>query len=263
MRDILTDLEEILAEGQADPMGSAQRSMRPKLAKRFYKDVSVAQQANERFAVLLDGRAVKTPGKNVLSFANEPVAQMVADEFVAQKDVLDPVTMPCFRLANTAFDGVVLDAQAVMEDILRFSGSDLLCYRAGEPEELVTRQRDAWDGPLAWVESLIGAHFNLAEGVMHIAQPRETIAAFGAQINQIEDPIALASFHSMITLTGSAILALATYKSHLSAADCWKAAHVDEDHVIEQWGEDAEAMDRRAQRWVEMDAADRMIKASQ
>lgn len=262
MRDILTDLEEILAQGQADPMGSAQRSMRPKLAKRFYKDVAVSQQADGAFAVLLDGRPVKTPGKKSLAFVKAPVAQLVADEFAAQKEELDPVTMPCFRLANTAFDGVALDMQAVIEDILRFSGSDLLCYRAEGPEDLVAKQRDAWDSPLAWVEALIGAHFNLAEGVMHVAQPRETIAGFGAQIRQIEDPVDLAAFHSMMTLTGSAILALATYKSHLSAAECWRAAHVDEDHVIEQWGEDAEAKERRVQRWAEMDAADRMIKAA-
>jgi len=260
VRDILTDMEKALVDGQADPMGSAQRSMRPKLAKRFYKDVTVAEAENG-YAVLLDGRTVKTPAKIALTFANEKAAQLVAGEFAAQIEVLDPMLMPCYRLANTALDGVSLDMQAVVEDVLRFCGSDLLCYRADGPEELVKRQRDAWDGPLDWAENLLGAQFILAEGVMHVAQPRETIAAYGAQIKPIDEPMVLASFHSMMTLTGSAILALAVFKDHLSAADAWNAAHVDEDHVIEQWGEDQEAKERRAYRWAEMDAADRMLKA--
>lgn len=260
MREILTDLEKLLAEGQADPMGSAQRSMRPKLAKRFYKEVTISE-TDDGHVVLLDGRTVKSPGKTVLCFANVDAAQLVAEEFSSQAEVLDPMLMPCFRLSNTASDGVALDMQAVVEDILRFCGSDLLCYRADGPEDLVVKQRDVWDGPLEWAETLLGTQFNLAEGVMHVAQPRETIAAFGAQIKAIDDPLVLAAFHSMMTLTGSAILALAVFRKHLSAAEAWNAAHVDEDHVIEQWGEDQEAKERRTQRWVEMEAADRMLKA--
>lgn len=260
MRDNLTDLEKALAEGQADPMGSAQRSMRPKLAKRFYEEANVSK-AEDDFVVLLDGRTVKTPGKVALRFASEDAAQLVSDEFASQVEVLDPVLMPCYRIANTALDGVSLDMQAVVEDVLRFCGSDLLCYRAEEPEELVDKQRAAWDEPLDWVEKLLGAQFNLAQGVMHVAQPRETIAAYGAQIKSISDPMVLASFHSIMTLTGSAILALAVFKDNMSAADAWNAAHVDEDHVIEQWGEDQEAKERMVYRWSEMEAADRMLKA--
>lgn len=260
MRDILSDMEKALAEGQADPMGSAQRSMRPKLAKRFYEEVSVSETDNG-FVVLLDGRTVKTPGQAVLNFANQNAAQLVSDEFASQVDVLDPLLMPCYRLANTATDGVSTDMQAVVEDVLRFCGSDLLCYRADGPDELVQKQRAAWDEPLEWAETLLGAQFNLAEGVIHVAQPRATVAAYGAQIKPISDPMVLASFHSMMTLTGSAILALAVFKGHLSAADAWNAAHVDEDHVIEQWGEDQEAKERRFMRWAEMDAADRMLKS--
>ncbi|MEM8539870.1 MAG: ATP12 family protein [Pseudomonadota bacterium] len=260
MRDILTDMEKALADGQADPMGSAQRSMRPKLAKRFYEDVTISEAENG-YVVHLDGRTVKTPGKVVVAFTTEDAAKLVADEFSAQIEVLDPMLMPCYRLANTALDGVALDMQAVIEDVLRFCGSDLLCYRADSPDDLVNRQRAAWDGPLDWIEGLLGAQFRLAEGVMHVAQPRETISAYGAEIKSIENPMVMAAFHSMMTLTGSAILALAVFKEHLSAADAWNAAHVDEDHVIEHWGEDQEAKERRAYRWAEMDAADRMLKA--
>jgi hypothetical protein len=119
--------------------------------------------------------------------------------------------MPCYRLVNTAIDGVATDPQAVLEDVVRFFGSDLLCYRAGDPEALVAAQRDAWDGPLAWAEDLAGSRFALAEGIMHVAQPRETLSAMGVHLRQITDPVALAALHSMTTLTGSAILALARF----------------------------------------------------
>lgn len=260
MREILTDLEEILAVGQADPMGSAQRSMRPNLPRRFYKAAKIIE-LDDGYGVGLDERSVKTPGKAALVLPTEAAAQLVTNEFELQKAVLDPSLMPCYRLVNTAIDGVAGDMQAVIEDALRFSGSDLLCYRADGPQELVDRQRAHWDGPLEWVEKLTGNQFTLAEGVMHVAQPRETIAAFGVQLNTIDNPFALAAYHSMMTLTGSAILALAVNKDHLTAAEAWQAAHVDEDHVIEQWGEDEEAKARRTARWAEMDAADRLRKA--
>lgn len=262
MRDILSELQDSFELPAPDPMGSAQRSMRPHLPKRFYKEVSVVE-GEGGFNIHLDDRAVKTPSKQTLVFLTKAAADHVALEFSAQREVLDPKLMPCFRLANTAADGVAQDMQAVKEDILRFCGTDLLCYRADTPEDLVNRQCAVWDGPLDWAENLLSAQFTLVEGVIHVAQPRETIAAYGAQLTSIDDPLTLSAFHSMMTLTGSAILALAIYKGHMSAADAWIASYLDDDYMIEQWGEDEEAKDRRAYRWAEMDAADRMMKALQ
>lgn len=260
MRDILADLDHGFETKRGDPMTAAQTSMRPKLPKRFYTDVTVEEGENG-FAILLDGSTIRTPGKIAIAVATRTAAQLVADEFGAQKDVLDPATMPMFRLANTAIDGVARDPQAVVEDIIRFSGTDLLCYRASEPQELVELQRRHWDGPLDWIEQRAGARFNLAEGVMHVTQPRETIAAFGNLLRPVSDPVMLAALHSMTTLLGSAILALAVFEGHLSHAEAWNAAHVDEDWQISQWGSDEEAEANRIRRWVEMDAAARMIDA--
>lgn len=262
MRDILSELKDSFELPAPDPMGSAQRSMRPRLPKRFYKEVAVAE-TEDGHIINLDDRAVKTPSKKTLVFKTQAAASHVAKEFSSQRDVLDPKLMPCFRLSNTAADGVSQDMQAVKEDILRFCGTDLLCYRADTPEELVKRQRAVWDGPLDWAENLLSAQFTIIEGVIHVAQPRETIAAYGAHLTTIEDPLTLSAFHSMMTLTGSAILALAIYKGHMTAAEAWTASYVDDDYMIEQWGEDDEAKDRRAYRWAEMDAADRMMKALQ
>jgi chaperone required for assembly of F1-ATPase len=258
VRDQLSDHQ--TGHGRADPVKAAQEAMRTPLPRRFYKTAGVAPEGDGH-AVQLDGRTAKTPGRAPLLLATEAAAQMVADEFAAQGETIDPASMPCFRLVNTAIDGVATDPQAVLEDVVRFFGTDLLCYRAGEPETLVAAQREKWDGPLAWAEEMAGSRFALAEDVMHVAQPRETLAAMGVHLRQIADPVALAALHSMTTLTGSAILALGTLRDAWSAEEAWTAAHVDEDFNISQWGEDAEAKARRARRWTEMNAAARMAAA--
>jgi chaperone required for assembly of F1-ATPase len=153
MRDILEDLESSLSD--PDPVRRAQNQMRTVLPKRFYTDVAVGEDDNG-FVVKLDGRSVRTPAKAVLKLPTREAAQIVADEFAAQQEVIDPVTMPAMRLVNTAIDGVAQEADAVAEDILRFASSDLLCYRANSPEGLVARQNDAWDPVLDWVSSTLG-----------------------------------------------------------------------------------------------------------
>ncbi|MAS03550.1 MAG: ATPase [Ahrensia sp.] len=259
VRDILS-LSDPKADEPRDPMVSAQASMRAALPKRFYKQVETGERDGVHH-VLLDGRAVKTPGKNTLAFATPEAAGLVAAEFDGQGEEIDPNTMPCYRLANTAIDGVASDMQAVLEDILRYCGTDLLFYRADGPEGLEARQREIWDPVVDWADSLAGARFSLAEGVIHVAQPREAIAGLGIHLKTVTDPVVLAALHSMTTLTGSALLAIAVWKGELTAEQAWEAAHVDEDWNIAQWGEDAEAKARRVRRWSEMDAADRLIRA--
>ena len=213
------------------------------------------------FVVDLDGIPVKTPGRTLLVFPNERAAQLVADEFAAQGETLDLMSMPVYRLANTALDGVADDPQALVEDIMRFSSSDLLCYRAEGPDTLVRRQNEAWDPVIDWAGGWLGARFNLAEGVMHVEQPREAIAAIGIHLRQRAEPFRLASLHVMTTLTGSALLALAVDFGELDAEAAWNAAHVDEDFQAGQWGEDSEALARRAYRKREMMAASALLEA--
>jgi len=260
MRDILSDLEVGKLLSDPDPVRRAQIQMRTPLPKRFYKAVSV-EPDGEVFGVRLDGKPVRTPGKALLALPNEAAAALVAGEFEAQAEVIDPVTMPTLRLVNTAIDGVAADPQAVLEDILRFVSSDLLCYRADSPQGLVDRQNQHWDPVLDWARSELGARFNLAEGVIHVEQPRGTIAVLGAHLARRADPLRLASLHVMTSLTGSALLALAVEAGGLDTEAAWLAAHVDEDWQIEQWGQDAEAVSRRAQRKRDMMAAAGLLAA--
>ena len=260
MRDLLNDLEAAKLLSDPDPIRRAQSSMKRPLPKRFYKDAAVeAEQGG--FAVHLDGKPVRTPGRALLLLPTERAAALVADEFAAQAESIDPATMPVYRLVNTAIDGVASDPQAVLEDILRFASSDLLCYRAGFPDALVARQAEAWDGVIDWARATLGARLNLAEGVMHVEQPREAIAAIGVHLGQRAEPLHLAALHLITSLTGSALLALAVDFGELDAEAAWSAAHVDEDFQAEQWGHDAEAVARRSSRKRDFAAAVALIEA--
>ncbi|CUW44480.1 hypothetical protein B3286c1_1812 [Brucella vulpis] len=259
MRDILSDLEAGKQLSDENPIVRAQKQMQAQLPKRFYDKAEVAESEGG-FAVHLDGRPVKTPARNLLLLPTRAAAQIVADEFAAQEKVIDPGKMPATRLVNTAIDGIAQDPQAVFEDILRFAGTDMLCYRADSPQELVSRQTENWDPLIDWMESL-GARFALAEGVMHVEQPREAIAAFSVHMAGFKDPLALAALHTMTTLIGSAIIALAVAKGEISAEKGWAIAHIDEDWTIEHWGSDAEAIERRKNREIEMMVAARLLES--
>ncbi len=113
--------------------------MKKPLPKRFYSAVDVARGDDGQHIVTLDGKPVRTPARGPLAFASEPLARLVASEWEAQSEVIDPGTMPVTRLVNTALDGVARDPDAVAEDMARYAGSDMLCYRADTPVELVDR----------------------------------------------------------------------------------------------------------------------------
>lgn len=260
MREILSDLETSDGLSDPDPIRRAQSTLRKQLPKRFYQTAAVAA-VDDGHAVQLDGKPVRTPGRALLALPTAAAAQLIADEFASQVENIDPFTMPVLRLVNTAIDGVATDPQAVLEDILRFSSSDLLCYRADQPERLVERQAEAWDPVIDWAWASLGAHFVLAEGVMHVEQPRAAIAALGVHLSQRAEPMRLAALHLMTTLTGSALLALAVEMGELDVEEAWAAAHVDEDWQSENWGQDSEAVARRASRKRDMLSAVALLEA--
>jgi chaperone required for assembly of F1-ATPase len=256
MRDWLKQIE----TGERDPVAAARQSLRRDLPKRFYEQVAiVAGEGGCR--ILLDGKPVRTPGAKFLELPTEASAGLVAGEWRAVGERVDPAAMPFTRLANTAIDGVATDVQAVIEDILKFCASDLLCYRAGSPQGLVEAQARHWDAVLDWLRETLGAVFVLAEGVTHVVQPKPALTAFGARLNRFAAPFPATCLHAMTSLTGSAMLALAVAESRLTADAAWAAAHVDEDWNVARWGEDSEAKARRDYRWREMEAAARLLKA--
>lgn len=251
MREIFT---EIFENQPLDPMESARRGARPQLRKRFYERAHIAEAGTGgNVQILLDGKPVKTPARRPLAAPGRPLAEAIAMEWDAQKDVVDPARMPLTRLANVVIDAVADAPDPIAAEIAKYLGTDLLFYRADAPAGLVKMQSVAWDPVLDWAREQFGARFVLAQGVVHIEQPREAIAAVSAAIPG--EPWQLAAVSSITTMTGSALLALALAHDALAADAAWAAAHVDEDWQMSQWGRDELALERRAFREAEFQAA--------
>ena len=249
MRDLF---EDIFSAEPLDPIESARRNMRPVLKRRFYERVSLVE-GPDGFAVALDGRPVRTPARRPLAAPTRALGEAIGAEWDAQAEVIDPAKMPLTRLANTIIDGVAAAAPEIVAEIEKYLGSDLVCYRAETPAALVARQAAQWDPILAFAAERFGAQFVVTEGVRFVAQPDEAIAAARAAVPR--DPWRLGALHTVMTLTGSALIALAVADRALPLDAAWAAAHVDEDWNMEQWGRDTPALQRRAVRRAELDAA--------
>jgi chaperone required for assembly of F1-ATPase len=258
MPDIRDDLSNALSD--PDPVRRAQIQMKRPLPKRFYKDVTIGA-VEGGFGILLDGRPVRTPAKNLLAVPTQAIAERLRAEWDAQAEEIDPAKMPVTRLVNTAVDGVSVNRDAVFEEIVRFAGTDLLCYRADAPEGLVARQREGWDPIVRWAAEEKGARVFLVEGVIHQEQPAAALEAFAKALEPHSAPLSLASIHTVTTLTGSALLALALAEKRLDTDAVWQLAHIDEDWQIEHWGTDEEAFHRRELRREEMDVAASVLAA--
>jgi chaperone required for assembly of F1-ATPase len=244
-----------------DPRAAARASTARVLPRRFYKAAG-SELRDGAHVLVLDGRPARTPAKSPLALPTAAAANLVVREWNAQREEIDPATMPATRLVNAAIDGVSAHAEAVAAEIAGYGASDLLCYRAAEPQRLVERQAAAWDPVLDWAHDVLGARFVLAEGVMHVAQPATATAAVARAVAGFADPFGLAALSAMTSLTGSVLLSLAVAHSRLPTAEAWAAAHVDEDFQMEVWGQDEEALERRARRWAEMQVAADLLHAT-
>ncbi len=141
--------------------------------KRFYKQ-ALATPEN---TVTLDGKVLKTPDKRLLQLPTPELAEAIAAEWQAQGEVIDPKTMFLTKLANTAIDRVEPRRDIIIAEMVEFAGSDLVCYRADRPPDLVESQKEKWDQVLAWASESLGVTFKTAIGVVHIAQPDEALDA--------------------------------------------------------------------------------------
>jgi chaperone required for assembly of F1-ATPase len=247
MRDLFEDIF-IPAPG---PVAAARRGLRAALRRRFYGKAEVG--GTGPFTIRIDGKPVRTPARRDLAAPSRAIAEAIAAEWEAQREFIDPAAMPLTRLANSIIDGVADAPGPVAAEIGNYLASDLLFYRAGEPSGLVARQAALWDPVLDWARDELGAHFKATKGVIHVAQPEAALAAARARIPH--EPWRLGAMHVVTTLTGSALLALALLHNRLSAEAVWQAAHVDEDWNMDLWGRDEIALERRAFRFAEMQAA--------
>jgi chaperone required for assembly of F1-ATPase len=227
--------------------------------KRFYKEASASAAADGSYTVLLDGKAVKTPKRALLSPPNLPLAEAIAEEWRSQGETLDTQTMALTRLAFAAIDVVTQERSTIAAQVLEYAKHDLLCYRAEEPPELVTRQAHTWDPLLDWAAETYGARLKVGSGIQHVAQAAEAIAELERAIARY-DEFELAALHTATTITGSLILALALAEEEVNAEEAFAAATLDETFQAEKWGRDDEAACRRERLLSELAACDRLLR---
>jgi len=211
--------------------------------KRLYRHAAV-ETAEGGFAITLDGKIVRTPGKAALVLGSRALAEAIAAEWQAQGDRVDPESMPMTRLASTAIDLVAPRHAEVVAMIAKYAATDLVCYRADDPPELVARQHRAWQPLVDWVRERHGARLEVASGIMPCPQPEASLAALTACV-AARDPWQLAALNLATAACGSLVVALALAEGQLDAEQAFSVAELDASFEIERWGEDAEQTARR------------------
>jgi chaperone required for assembly of F1-ATPase len=224
------------------------------LPKRFYKSADIEERDGHYF-LLLDNSVTYTPKFIPLSVPQRDVALRLAHEWRLQENVIDHKTMPLTRLLNVALDAVATDIESVRADILKYAQSDLICYRAQTPNELIAEQNKVWGHICKWVEITLQTRLIIAQGIQYSSQLPEFKQKLSKVLDGISSPLTLSALHLMTTLSGSALISWAVYANFLSADEGWKAAHVDELYQERVWGKDDEAFKRRELRWKDFEAA--------
>ena len=223
--------------------------------KKFWQNVTI----DDDRVVRLDERPVRTPGRNPLAVPTDSLAEAIADEWRAVTDTIDPRAMPLTGLANAAIDRVMPDPTTFAAGLASYAESDLLCYRAPSPAELVALEAEAWDPLLDWARDRYDVQFECVSGIVHRAQPAATIARLGDAIAS-RPPFALVALQPIVTITGTLVGALALAELAITPDALWAAATVDETWQAEHWGEDILALEARAARRRDFDAAVRFLQ---
>ena len=222
--------------------------------KRFWKDVTV-----EAGAILLDGRAVRTPAREPLVLPTPALAEAVADEWRSVGEKIDPRAMPLTGYANAAIDKVAPDSAKYAAGLASYGETDLLCYRAENPPELAARQAKIWDPLLDWARARYDIAFVVTAGIVHRAQPPETLSRLSAAI-AARNPFELAALSPIVTIGGSLVVALMLAEHAITADAAFEATHLDELWQAELWGEEWMAADARALRRADFASADRLLR---
>lgn len=226
----------------------------------FYEKVTV-QSNGSGFHILLDGKFAHTPLGQKLLLPSEILAKEVAKELAAQSGKAKKQDMPLLKLVYTAQDAGHEGQQALLEDLLRFSTTDLLCYRASAPQALVERQNLLWDPILDWAGQYLGVHFAVYEGVCYGAQSENTLIKIKLYLQAISCPFALVALHNMTSLLGSVLLAIALFEQCFPLEEVWSLAHLDEDWQEKIWGQDEMAQQRRQKQFQALQSAYKAIEA--
>ena len=225
---------------------------------RFYKEVSV-DVADGLHRVLLDGKPVKTPGGAALALPSLALAQAIADEWRAQETTIEPQTMLLTKLANTAIDRVASNPAYAREQLLSIAKSDVVCYRATSPSELVRRQELEWDPIIAWTREHFGAALCAGNSLTFIEQDQAAVDALAAALTKL-DAFSLAALYAASSLCGSLVIALALAERKLDPEQAFATANLDKIYQAERWGWDPQEVAKATAERAELNQISRFLE---
>lgn len=226
--------------------------------KRFY-EVASFQEQNGAFGIVLDGKPVRTPAGGALEVARKALAEEISAEWAAQGEVIETDTMPLTKLAATAIDRIRLKRADVVGAVTAFAGTDLLCYRADEPPELVARQTERWQPLLDWAADELEAAMTVTTGVLPVPQPAAAIDRLRDIVDGL-DTFHLAGVSAAAAAAGSVVVALALAAGRIEAGEAGDVALLDEEFQMERWGQDSEALARHRRIRGDLEAAARFMR---
>lgn len=227
-------------------------------ARRFWKAADIAPQ-DGGWQVLLDGKPLRTPGKQALILPTPDLARAIAEEWDAQADIIDPNAMPLTRAANSAIEKVTPQLHGVASMLGEYGGTDLLCYRAESPEDLLRAQAEGWDPLIDWAATELRAPLRITHGVVPVDQDAAILLKLQAELAAL-DPFTLTGLHDLVTLPGSLILGLAVLRGRIDAETAWRLSRIDEEFQASRWGRDDEADQAAEGRLAAMRSAERFLR---
>jgi chaperone required for assembly of F1-ATPase len=225
--------------------------------RRFYREAAAVPEGTA-WRIALDGKVVKTPARNPLALPTRALAEAIAAEWAAQDAKVKPDTMPLMQLASTAIDRVAPERPRIIAETAGYAATDLVCYRAEEPAELVARQAATWDPLIDWLRARYDVALKVAAGVMAIPQSDQALAALTRAV-AAQDDLRLTALGVMTGAAGSLAIALAVLEGRIGSEAAADAAQLDELFQAERWGIDPEAEKRRALQRADLAAAKRFL----
>ena len=228
--------------------------------RRFWDKVRIVEN-EDGFSITLDDKPVRTPGKRILVVPNHALAEALSTEWINQSDVVEPGQMPLTRNASSTVDDVILRRAEVIEEVVRYGATDLVCYRATDPPELVERQIVGWLPLIEWIASKFEIRLQIVSTILPVAHSQATIDKFRIAVSAFDD-FPLTGLHAATAACGSLVIALGLAHGQLNAELAWSLSLLDETYQLEHWGQDAEAVNRRARLLTDIKVASQFMVLS-
>jgi chaperone required for assembly of F1-ATPase len=225
--------------------------------RRFYREAAAVQDA-EGWRIALDGKVVKTPARNPLILPTQALAAAIVAEWAAQDVKVKPDTMPLMQLASTATDRVAPDRDRIIAETAGYAATDLVCYRAEGPADLIARQAAQWDPLIDWLRARYDVSLQVAAGVMAIPQSDQALATLARAV-AAQDNLRLTALAVMTGAAGSLAIGLALLEGRIGPEEAAASAQLDELFQAERWGLDPEAEKRRASQKADLVSARRFL----